>query len=1020
MSIFLRYMFNIVRPFFIAVLIFLLLPTGVFATQPATYQTLHQLYHESWTSRDGAPANIEHVLEGPDGFLWIATDEGMYRFDGSSFERLPLSLPPNHPYLLARTRDGAMWIFWLYGSLSRIKNGLVVNVTRVDGLQDTQLSGVVQRKDGSYWIAGRAGLQVLTETESGGLKVDPGVRALHATTMSEDTQGNVWLTTPDLLEVKPADQPDFVPISIAGFFCQASHAPGVLCAQLAKDGPVVHWQWQEGHAIQNAPLDGVTARAFWAPGDGTIWVGANQGLVRKRLSEVGSSAPASAAAETYAKIDGLSDDSPFEILSDREGSVWVITSKGLDRFRNTPFSAIDMRKPIPVVLAHGRPNEQNIVATDRLIDITTGTPVSISEQFENGDWARTLLRADDDSLWIGTGTGRLYQYSKNHLMLMPLHSLLGNDPILAVAEDATHNLWISIGNNKGVYKRDDNSWTKASGVGGLPLDSAPNIVRDADGDLWFAYRDGRIAHLAAGKARVFNAADGLNVGSVRSFADRGSEMWVGGETGVAVLQGQHFRALRTDRPRMRGVAGLAFAVDGSLWINSADGVVRVDKGQLTIDRLSANQPAETQLFDFHDGVQGVPFPLYVDSVRPDAKGRLYVATRELLQWIDPLAIQQNKLVPPVWIRAVTVDGHTERYPTSSITLNPNVESMEIDFTAPSLLVPDRVSFRYKLEGYDKDWISSGSRRQAFYSKLPPANYRFQVVASNDSGVWNTSGASVNLKVPPTFVQTYTFKLLSAAVLAAAAWLFYRLRLMQISAQLRSRMYARLAEREQIARNLHDTFFQAVTGLFLTINSVTKTMSKDDPARAVVEEALLRSDKVMAEGRELVLDLRGGHSRGQTLHAMLTEVGTELSQPTACRFSLIVTGDVRELRPLSADEVYWLGREAISNSFRHSEAKLVEVEVEYGAAQLRVRIRDDGIGIDENILEQGQRYNHWGLPGMRERAKTIGARLDIWSGRNAGTEIEVSVPAGLAYREMTASTLTRLARILKVLRIRHET
>ncbi len=984
------------------------------AAPAVAYQPLRHMYHESWTARDGAPANIEEAVPGPDGFLWIVSDNGLFRFDGVSFEPFDLALPFDHPQGLDRTEDGSMWIKWFYGSVSRVKDGLVTTVTPHDGLLDHQVVDIIQREDGSYWLAGRAGVQALRESAGGKLVVEPGLQMPAVISMAQDAEHNIWVVTGSGLQVMPRGKTEFVlgsDLATPDSLCRTVKQPGVLCAAQSLSAPIIRYQWRAGRVVQTVLTTDIGIRSFWAPGDGTLWVGTNHGIVRTRVASERTAPPEPLDIDRYNKLDGLSDETAYSISTDSEGSTWAVTTKGLDRFRTAPFSEININEPNAVALPHGRASAHTIVATDHLIDVSSGVAVAVSPQFDNAAWCRTLFRSDDDSLWVGTNSGHLYHFAHGKLSPQPPPPGIGSAPILAVMQDFSHGLWISVGSSKGVFRYDGQSWAAKGGQATLPDGSPPLIESDHEGGLWFGYRDDRVAYLSSSKVRVFGVADGLRVGNTKAFAQSGANIWVGGELGVSVLEDGRFYPLLVDGPFLNGVTGIAFAPDGALWINGALGVIRVSKEELDIKKLMAGHPAATRFFDYHDGIQGVPFPVYVESVWMDSNGKLYIANREHLQSIDPLIDQGNLQPPQVWIRAISGDGKLVRYPRTALTLRPNVEGVQVDFTATSLLVPDRVKFRYKLEGYDKDWIDAGSRRQAFYSKLPPAEYVFKVIASNDAGVWNTRGASLNLTVPPTFTQTYSFKTLCIVALIAVAWLLYRLRLMQTSRQLRARMVARLAERERIARDLHDTFFQAVQGLFLTINSVTKKMAKEDPFRVVVEDALRKSDKVMEEGRELVLDLRGDYTRGRPLDTQLNELGAEFAASSTAKFRLVVNGDTRELQGAASDELYWLGREAIANSFHHSGAHSIEVELDYGPRELRLRVRDNGAGIDEQTLQRGQKENHWGLPGMRERAKKIGARLDIWSGRNAGTEIEVRVPASSAYEKSSSTWRLRLARRL---------
>jgi signal transduction histidine kinase len=352
-------------------------------------------------------------------------------------------------------------------------------------------------------------------------------------------------------------------------------------------------------------------------------------------------------------------------------------------------------------------------------------------------------------------------------------------------------------------------------------------------------------------------------------------------------------------------------------------------------------------------------------------------------------------LPPVHIETVTADDKLYE-PSSALRLPARTRNLEIDYTALSLSAPQKVKFRYKLEGHDTGWQNPGTRRQAFYTDLEPGSYTFHVVASNNDGLWNENGAAMNFAVAPAFDQTAWFKALCILAVAGAVWALYWMRLRQATTRLRQRLGAQMEERERIAHELHDTFFQGIQGLLLRFHTATSQLSKDEPARRIFEETLKQSDQVMLEGRELVLDLRGTAAEQNDLPTAFANFGEQIRKGGSCGFRVVVNGSVRPLHPVVFEELFKIGKEALSNAFRHSGAHSIEAELNYERSQLRLQIRDDGAGIDSTILGQGYRDGHFGLPGMRERAQKVGAHLDVWSRPGAGTEIEVRIAAGLAY------------------------
>jgi len=270
------------------------------------------------------------------------------------------------------------------------------------------------------------------------------------------------------------------------------------------------------------------------------------------------------------------------------------------------------------------------------------------------------------------------------------------------------------------------------------------------------------------------------------------------------------------------------------------------------------------------------------------------------------------------------------------------------------------------------------------------------MACNNSGVWNESGTYVDFSIAPAYYQTTSFRLLLVAVFFLLLGAFYQLRMRQVAGQVRARMEERLEERERIARDLHDTLLQSVQGLILKFDAVAKQIPGNQPARAAIESTLDRADEVLAEGRDRVRNLRSNPVIAGGLPAAFQRVVEENPQARAVRFKTVVEGTVRELHPMVQEEAHSIGREALINALTHSGGDCIEIEIAYYARQFRLRVRDDGRGFDSRILEKGGLPDHWGLPGMRERADKIGAELKIWSGHQTGTEVELSVPGATAY------------------------
>jgi signal transduction histidine kinase len=319
-----------------------------------------------------------------------------------------------------------------------------------------------------------------------------------------------------------------------------------------------------------------------------------------------------------------------------------------------------------------------------------------------------------------------------------------------------------------------------------------------------------------------------------------------------------------------------------------------------------------------------------------------------------------------------------------------------------LSIPERVRFRYQL-GAGEPWQDAGSRRTAYFTDLDPGNYAFRVIAANNDGVWNNTGATLEFSVPPAFYQTTWFYALCALALLAALTVAYRVRVRQVAAHVRDRLEAQLAERERIARDLHDTLLQGIQGLIWKFQAASDRIPPHEPARQLMEQSLDRADKLLAESRDKVKDLRPAANAVADLAQTLAAEGEQFTKLHSAQFRVSVQGAPRELHPIVREQGFLIAREALANAFRHSAAANIEAEVTYGEQALHIRIRDDGRGISETVLDAGGRPGHFGLLGMRERAQQLGAHIEVWSKPGAGTEIDLRVPAEVAYRSSQPAT-----------------
>ncbi|MGA8529028.1 MAG: two-component regulator propeller domain-containing protein [Acidobacteriaceae bacterium] len=969
-------------------------------------RTIDQFFHTAWTIGDGAPSGITEIVQTKDGFLWLGTQTGLVRFDGIRFEPYePVDgeLPSSTVASLLATPDGGLWIGFVPHGVSLLKQGKLVTYEQSSGLPLAPVYALGRDAEGAIWAGTSRGVFRFDGRRWHAIGPDQGLTGVTAEHFFLDRQGRFWVSTVNgLFFLAPHER--------------AFHRFSPQPARLAQSHAGTLWI-AEGQQILGLPANAANpadsrpkqiplmANGLLVDRDNTLWIQTREnGIARISSPDALPSRriPASdPAIQRFGQEQGLSDDRVTDAFEDHEGNIWVATRGGLDRFR--PGNLV----PGPFPYGSGGQDLALVPGSDGSIWAGNfGQPLM---QFNDngvsflGD-SRNITcawRDNDGSLWFGEESGLLHiVHGKFENVARPssinpkLHW-----PVQSMTRDPEGGLWISVAEN-GVFRLKDGVWTEWGGVAGLPRRTAVILWTDARGRLWFGYTVNEVAALDGAAIHTWSAADGLNIGTVAAFAGIQGHIWVGGERGLAGFDGSRFHMLSTNIPGgFRGVSGIVEMSDGDLWINQADGVAHIAGTEVRRWLRDPQHDLAGELFDFRDGAPGSASPIRpLPSAILTKDGTIWVSGTSGTAWIDPARIDRNPYPPPVAIESIDVDDH-EYQPGAPVTLPALPSDIEIQYTALSLSIPERVRFRYQLEGYDKTWQDAEDRRSAFYTGLGPGHYTFRVIACNNDGVWNETGAAVALIVPPAWFQTAWFRTLCVLGGAAILWLLYLLRLGQLAAQMQARLRERLAERERIARELHDTLLQGIQALVLRFQAATNRIPSDHPAHRAMEEALNGADQIMNEGRKRVTDLRATAEPPHALLQALQAAGDELTrdQP-ASQFRLIVHGTPRELHTLAYEEAYWIGREALLNAFYHANARNIRAELYYSSRELLFRLIDDGHGIDPQILRDGGVPGHWGLRGMSERAEKIEGQLRVASQAGKGTEVVLRIPSAAAYRE----------------------
>jgi signal transduction histidine kinase/ligand-binding sensor domain-containing protein len=937
------------------------------------------------------------MVQDRSGMLWFGAADGLFRFDGVRFERIDelgghKLLSPN-VHALALFGD-ALWLGYAHGGISVFEQGAVRHYGEAEGVPPSAILQFGKTADGTHWFSSPAGIYWLDGGRWRQVSPADGLPAGEQPTLNVLHDGGLLVThITGLYRNVPGTHR----------FRQIDEFGSMQRSQLTADGKVIIFKF--GYAPRlfdpvletttplNLPQTGVAPYSVHRDRRGGWWIGPGDGMrlytpdftLKKQLL----------APHDFSAVRVFRP--PFD---DREGNLWFMTENGVDRMREARLLVQQMPAgSTDFSITAGADGEVWISSHSSLDPFSPPTfAIAADGQRIASDMpsATAGTRAADGTLWFGN-VHWVWNRRDGKVQRWPLAPELMQQPMqaLAIAEDG--RLWLSIA-RRGVYTFKDGTWQAGGGYAALAGRSAVSLHADTQGRIWFGYTGNAITVLDHGKLQQFGPADGLAVGNVLSMFSRRGTLWVGGDQGLARFHQGRFVMLNDSSGQpFAGVSGIVETADGELWLHGLDGLIRIGAADLAAAFGAGQGRASAERFGYLDGHEGVPAQVRpLDTLVEDGDGRLWYATSSSVGLIDPRQIVRNPVAPLPLISWLNTDR--QRYHAANgIGLPEHTHNLRIDFTAAVLSIPERARFRTRLVGQDHAWRDAGALRQAFYTNLGPGEYRFEVMAANEDGVWSDAPASLDFRIAPAFYQTGWFKLACAALLAVALYLLYLRRLSHMTTRVIERMRERLDERERIARTLHDTFLQSVQGLILRFHSIKAVLPKDDAVQLQIDAALDAADAVVDEGRDQLMDLRVHHACRGDLAPALAAAGGAAGAQHGVLFSLREQGMRRALRADIQDELFAIAREALANALQHADSAEVVAELSYGAASFTLAIRDHGKGLDAAVLLAGQRERHWGLTGMRERAARIGAKLLIHSTAGDGTAVVVTLRARLAYQ-----------------------
>lgn len=955
-----------------------------------------QYLHSAWQNEQGLPQNsVSSIVQTHDGYLWLGTMEGLVRFDGVRFtvfntrtseglasnritalyedgegmlwvgtegggvstfdgKRIrPCEMPRTHSRDIVRAfaedGGGALWIATAGGLLRRKGNEFDIFDT-TKGLPVGSLGVIHTDAHGTLWVGmGGGGLVRLTDDEVTVFDRSDGLCDNTIHTIVEDLRGRLWIGTAH------------------GLSCFDN---GVFRNYGAQDGLAHEFIWSlcldhdqnlwigtaggglnrfhDGAFTSFTTKHGLTSDFVWSlqtDREGSLWIGTNGGgLNRLRDSRV----------STISASDGLADDFAWCVMEDRGGSVWVGTSDGLSCYRDGH------------VRTYGR--EEGLAST----------------------FVYSLEEDSSGRLWVGTNGGCLSYQSGGRFITITTEDGLPGDRVWDIQAEDDGDLWVATATGLGLLR--GGKVTKRYGVEeGLPSSNVRAVFRDRTGTLWAGTTSG-VARMVDGRFVPCTAQDGLAQGIVRVIReDSEGDLWIGmQDQGVSRRRGGRFRTYGVRQGLLDDtVSQVLDDGRGRVWMSCNRGIFAAQLADF--DRLDRGEIASIPcvVYGRPDGMRSQECN---GSSQPSGwrgrDGRLWFPTIRGVAIIDPARIRTNPIQPPVIIEGILVDG-VAIDASEAVDLVPGSQQIEIRYTGLSMAVPERVAFRYRLDGYDRDWLDAGTRRTAYYTNLAPGRYRFRVTACNDDGVWNPTGAALDLHLKPRFYQTTWFFFACTLAAAIATWGAYQLRIRQLEARFK----VVLAERHRIAQEIHDTMAQGLTGLSIQLEALGDSLA-DDLARArkhlEYSRSLVRS--TIGEARRLVWDLRPRALENRNLAEALHEIMNDGTQGTPVQAELRVSGRPKAVPARVETNLLRIAQEGVTNAVRHSGCRRIEIEIEFRKSSVRLLVRDDGTGFTWP-LPGSESAEHYGVSGMHERARQILGELHLNSGVGRGTEIEVIAPIG---------------------------
>jgi signal transduction histidine kinase/ligand-binding sensor domain-containing protein len=934
---------------------------------------ISQYTFDMWTTKEGLPHNwVDSLLQTRNGYIWLGTSIGLVRFDGVRFTLFDKNntqgIRGNNMVHLFESKDGTLWIGTLGSGLTSLKDGQFRTFTTEDGLSDNTVLSIQEDSDGVLWVGTRKGVARLKNGKWSNLTVRDGLSGHLVYWISAGPDKSLWMGTNNGLSQWKSGR--FQPLTeeyrgipiheTGGVYWDRSGAMWISTddgVRLIRDGRVI--DFGDKHGVTES------VSVFLEDRDGNLWM-AMKNLYRYRDGKF-----TKFTSEKDFFRPGISS-----LVEDHEGSIWItILGTGIARLKDSKLITYTS-KEAPI----------NDYVWGLHEDSQGGVWIG-NTRFYNGQFTRfrqgeggTLTSAKDGSLWFFQGIVSQFRNGE----MRRLSDLRLNSR--ASYTDRQGRIWLGMSGG-GLAKFEDERLEYIMPDGKIPQSDIVCFTESRDGTLWIGTFGSGLLSLKDGHIRQFTSRDGLTHEVIESlYADMENNLWIGTNGGgLNRLRDGKFTAYTSKQGMFDDVAFTILEDDKkNLWMGSERGVYRVSKEQFDLIDSGKIRTLVSVSFGTPDGMKSTNVVGHTQHAGLRTRdGRLWFGTVKGVSVIDPNNIKLNRVPPPVYIDSAVINKKSLVLNRRN-EINPGSGELEFSFSVLSFLVPERVKVRYRLDGFDKEWIDAEGRREARYTNIPPGEYRFNVIASNDDGVWSTQAASLDFYLRPRFYQTYWFMAISLFGLILIAWSIYKLRMRQVEAQFS----LVLAERNRIARDLHDTLLQGLVGIGMQLEAVSASvLESPEKAKRILDHIVIQVGDSISAARRSVWNLRSKALDSSDLASAISAYSTRVSEKSNIKVHFQVIGTPGDLSPKLENNLLYIAQEAITNAVKYSGCRNIWVELGYESKFLHLFVRDDGTGFKMPSGENG----HFGLIGMHERVSEEGGKIEIASENGQGTEVSVLVP-----------------------------